>query len=227
MKKLTHLLFALAVMACSVSFFSACEEIEDVKNTVDDTQKILALKDVKFSLDSMSTDISFPESSWEGKSFDEVYQNNKAAYEDLSNYTIRLNSYYLADNSSPDAADAKFGGMAQSIVFNNIDQNPLQLETSEFEINKDEILTVNSDGQINLETHRLAGLYIFQQIVDGNPLDTKILNELFYQIGSAEGSFELPEVQQDIPTRASAEMKKFLADLLASGILDAPAEQDE
>jgi hypothetical protein len=172
----------------------------------------------------MSTDVSFPENSWEGKTFDEVYQNNKAAYEDLSNYTIRINTFYLADNTSSEAADAKFGGMAQSIVFNNIDEMPLQLQTSAFEIEKDETRTVNGEGQINLETHRLPGLYIFQQIVDGNPLDTKILNELFYQIGSAEGSFNLPEVRQDIPTRASVEMKDFLRGFLESGILDEPVE---
>jgi hypothetical protein len=224
MKKLTQLSLVLVFMACSVSFFSACEEIEEAKNKLDDTQKTLALKDVKFSLDSMSTDVSFPENSWEGKTFDEVYQNNKAAYEDLSNYTIRINTFYLADNTSSEAADAKFGGMAQSIVFNNIDEMPLQLQTSAFEIEKDETRTVNGEGQINLETHRLPGLYIFQQIVDGNPLDTKILNELFYQIGSAEGSFNLPEVRQDIPTRASVEMKDFLRGFLESGILDEPVE---
>lgn len=207
--------------------FSSCEEIEDVKNAIDDTQKTLALKNVNFSLDSLTTDITLPDNSWEGKTFRELYENNKAIYEDPSNYAIKLNSYFLADNTSDDAADAKFGGMVQNIVFNNIDETPFELETPSFEVEEDKKLTVNGQGTINLETHRLPGLYIFQQIVDGNPLDTKILNELFYQIGSSEGSFKLPEVQKNIPTRASEEMKKFLGDLLASGILDAPAQQEE
>lgn len=216
-----------ALIAIFAAGLTACEEINDAKDSVDDAQKTMALKNVDFTLDSLNTDISLPEESWEGESFDEVYKENEELYENPANYTISLDSYYLADNTSTDAANAKFDGMTQNFVFNNIDDTPLALETPAFEVPGDEKLTVNGQGEINLETHRLPGLYIFQQIVDGKPLDTKILNELFYQIGSVDGSFKLPEVQQDIPTRASDEMKQFLSDLLDSGILDPPAGQEE
>ena len=77
-------------------------------------------------------------------------------------------------------------------------------------------------GAIDLETHRLAGLYIFRQMVDGNPLDTIIRTELRYKIGVEEGTISLHVLHQDIPTRASDEMKAFLGGLLESGIFDQP-----
>jgi hypothetical protein len=65
-----------------------------------------------------------------------------------------------------------------------------------------------------------VGKYIFQQMVDGNDLATKIAPILKYQIGSLQGDLNLPQFNQNIPTRASSNTKNFLSGLLSSDLMN-------
>jgi len=53
-----------------------------------------------------------------------------------------------------------------------------------------------------------------------NDLATKIAPILNYQIGSLQGGLNLPEFNQNIPTRASDNTKNFLSGLLASNLMN-------
>lgn len=215
-KKKTMSLFRnLFVLALTGLLLFSCEE------TVDDIQKTAALRNVTVSYDSLQTDVLLPQGSLEGSTFQELYDNNTDKFGDPANYVVKLATHYTADNTADNAEDAKFAGMVQDIVMNNIEEEtPVSFETSGFEIEQNSTKSISSNGEINLETHRLTGLYIFQQIVKEEPIDTHVITWLMYDFGSQEGKIEGPEVQKEIPTNASDETKEFLSGLIESGIFE-------
>ena len=215
---MTHSFKSLLVLAVAGTFLFSCEE---VKETVDDVQKTAALRNVNVSYDSLSVDVVLPQTSLEGKTFSELLENNTEKFSDPANYVVKLATHYTADNTADNAEDAKFAGMVQDIVMNDIEEEtPVSFETPGFEIEQNSTKAISSNGEINLETHRLTGLYIFQQIVKEEPLDTHILTWLMYDFGSQEGKIEGPEVQKEIPTKASDETKAFLSGLIKKGIFE-------
>jgi hypothetical protein len=207
----------ISLLFVSLLIFNSCEEVE---NTINDVQKTAALRNVSFTYDGLTTDVVMPEAGFEGKTFAELFNNSKEKYSNPANYSVNLGMLYTASNTKSNAADAKFAGMIQDVVLNNIDETPLRFDTPGFEIAKGESKTISSSSEINLETHKLAGLYIFEQIVAGEDLDTRVLTSLNYDFGLEEGILNLPEVQKNIPTKASEETKTFLRGLLESGLFD-------
>lgn len=211
MKKIT---LTLAVLALIAVFNISC------KKEVTDAQKVEALKDVTLSYDSVALNLSLPEGALSGQSFAELRANNEALYSNLANYTIGFTTYLKASNTKSGAADAAFQGMAVNLIMNNLTGTPIQTATGPVTILANEIKPVTIAGSINLLTHKLVGKYIFQQMVDGNDLATKIAPVLKYQIGALAGDLNLPEINQNIPTRASANTKNFLSGLLASDLMN-------
>lgn len=209
MKKIT---FSLIILVIIVSF--SC------KKEVTDAQKVEALKDVTLSYDSVALNLSLPEGALSGQSFAELRANNEAVYSNLANYTIGFTTYLKANNTKANASDAAFQGMAVNLIMNNLTGTPIQTSTGPVTILANEIKPVTIAGNINLLTHKLVGKYIFQQTVDGNDLATKIAPILKYQIGVLQGDLNLPEINQNIPTRASENTKNFLSGLLSSDLMN-------
>jgi len=209
MKKITFLLIILVII---VSF--SC------KKEITDAQKVEALKDVTLSYDSVALNLSLPEGALSGQSFAELRANNEALFSNLANYTIGFTTYLKANNTKTDASDAAFQGMAVNLIMNNLTGTPIQTSTGPVTILANEIKPVTIAGNINLLTHKLVGKYIFQQTVDGNDLATKIAPILKYQIGVLQGDLNLPEINQNIPTRASENTKNFLSGLLSSDLMN-------
>ncbi|MGM0376265.1 MAG: hypothetical protein ACQEQ0_05790 [Bacteroidota bacterium] len=206
----------LALAMAGVLLFS-CEELEE---TVDDVQKTAALRNVSVTYDSLQTDVVLPQTSLEGSTFQELYENNTDKFEDPANYVVEFSTHFTVDNTKDNAENAQFSGMYQDIVFNNIDESPVRFETSSFEIEANTRESESSTGEINLETHRETALYIFQQIIDEKPLDASIINRLLYDFGSREGEIDGGTFDQEIPTKASDETKNFLSGLIESGIFE-------
>lgn len=213
-KAFTKILYGIIFL----SILTGCEKTSSVK---DDTLKLAALKNVNFSYDSLAIYIGFPEGALESnKSFQELLEDDKKLYSDPAEYTIKINSYFFGDNTSEDAKDARFEGIINNLILDTIYSNPVEMKSDSFTIEKDKSKTLTINSLISLETHRLPGLYIFKQTVEGDYLDTKMVLELLYNIAGQEGSFNLPEIQQNIPTRASDETKELLSGILESGIFD-------
>jgi hypothetical protein len=211
MKKIT---LTLAVLALIAVFNISC------KKEVTDAQKVEALKNVTVSYDSVALNLSLPEGALSGQTFAELRANNEALYSNLANYTIGFTTYLKANNTKSGATDAAFQGMAVNLIMNNLTGTPIQTSTGPVTILANEIKPVTIAGNINLLTHKLVGKYIFQQTVDGNDLATKIAPILKYQIGVLQGDLNLPEINQNIPTRASQNTKNFLSGLLASDLMN-------
>ena len=221
MKKILSLFLKVSLVMVIV-FNISCEDAIDA---TEDTLALTALRNVDFSYDSLSVNISFPEGAVEsGKTFQELLDEYPEIYSDPANYTISLSTFFLADNTSNDARDAKFDGTNLNIVMDTIYSNPIQAISGPFDIKTGEIKTVDISGMINLETHRMPCLYMFRQTVDGNDLSTRLQLSLLYTIASESGSINLPEFHQIIPTRASDETKAFLSGLLDSGVFDNPED---
>ncbi len=211
MKKITLIIAVLALIAV---FNTSC------KKEVTDAQKVEALKDVTLSYDSVALNVSLPEGALSGQSFAELRAQNEALYSNLANYTIGFATYLKANNTKSGATDAAFQGMVVNLIMNNLTNTPIQTSTGAVTILKNEIKPVVVSGNINLSTHKLVGKYIFQQMVDGNDLATKIAPILKYQIGALAGDLNLPEINQNIPTRASDNTKNFLSGLLSSDLMN-------
>ena len=201
----------------SLLIISACEEVE---NIVDDVQKTAALRNVSFTYDSLSTELVLPETSLSGKSFKELLENNQEIYSNASNYSVIITTHYTANNTKDNASDAKFSGMIQDVILNDNEGAPLRFDTQGFEISKNQILDISSNSEINLNSHKVTALYIFQQIVSGEDLDTRISSTLNYEFGIENGSIPVPEIRKNIPTKASEETKAFLKGLLESGVFN-------
>jgi hypothetical protein len=208
----SHLTISLIILGL-FSSLPSCTAVEDVQSTA-------ALHNVDFTFDSLQIQQIVPAGALDGKSFSELMELDPETYSNPAKYGLDISSHYTCSNQRSNARDASFSGMIQDIQFSVYDQNPLRLLTPAFEIKKNEIKPIDTQGSINLLTHRLPGLYIFRQTIDGLPISTAMLTELLYKIGNQEGSISLPRLEQDIPTRASDEMKAFLTDLLNSGIFD-------
>jgi hypothetical protein len=208
MKKITLIIAIFALIS-----FSCTKEITDA-------QKVEALKDVTLSYDSVALNVSLPEGALSGQSFADLRTQNEALYSNLANYTVGFATYLKANNTKSGATDAAFQGMAVNLIMNNLTGSPIQTSTGAVTISKNEIKPVVVSGNINLLTHKLVGKYIFQQMVDGNDLATKIAPILKYQIGSLQGDLNLPQFNQNIPTRASSNTKNFLSGLLSSDLMN-------
>ena len=211
MKKIT---LSLVVLSLVILFSSSC------KKEVTDAQKVEALKNVTLSYDSVALNVNLPQGALSGQSFSELRAQNEALYSNLSNYTLGFATYMKASNTKTDATDAEFQGMTMNMIMNNLSSTPIQTSTGAVTILKNETRPIVTSGSINLLTHKLVGKYIFQQMVAGNDLATKIAPILNYQIGSLQGGLNLPEFNQNIPTRASDNTKNFLSGLLASELLN-------
>jgi hypothetical protein len=203
-------LSALALLAGS------CTE----DNPLSDAQKTAALRKVSVSADSVSYALALPEGATSGKSFEELAAEDSATYRNPANYGITFSQNLTADNTAEGAEDAKFDGVSITMVFDTISSAPLETTAEGFEVPANATKKVTAQGSINLADHRPAGLYVFRRIVDGDPLATTMAPSLRYDIGSREGSIDLPPISQDIPTRASPETKAFLAGLLSSGMFE-------
>jgi hypothetical protein len=192
----------------------------DVEEAISDTEKTAALRKVTVTSDSGQAEIELPEGALSGRSFAELAADDPATFTNPANYAITFILNMTADNSKDGAEDAKFDGMTVDMVMDTITSSPVKTEADAFEVKKNTTHSFQATGAINLQTHRKVGLYIFRQTVDGSDLATTLSPILYYKIGSQEGSIDLPDLQKDIPTRASEETKAFLSGLLESGIFD-------
>jgi hypothetical protein len=191
-----------------------------VEEAVTDTQKTAALRKVTVTCDSGQCELQLPEGALSGRSFTELMAEDPAAFTNPANYAVAFMLNMTADNTQENAEDAKFDGMTVDIVMDTILSTPVRTVADAFEVKKNTTHAFQTKGSIDLQTHRRAGLYIFRQTVDGNDLETILSPVLSYKIGSQAGTIDLPDVQQNIPTRASDGMKVFLSGLLESGIFD-------
>ncbi len=205
-----------SVLASIILLMNCTED----SNPLTDAQKIAALRKVTVIYDSMSYQISLPPGALSGQSLAELMLTDADTYTNPANYAIAIALNVTADNTHPEAEDAKFDGMDIDIVMDTIESNPINMATEGFEVKKNETCPVAMETTINLETHREAGLYIFRQTVDGNDLATTTYPYLHYKIGIQQGTIDLPSIYKEIPTRASEETKEFLRQVLDSGIFD-------
>lgn len=192
----------------------------DQDNPLTDAQKLAALRHVKLHYNGMTYDISLPPGAGSGQSFAELMLADSSTYTNPANYSITIIVNATADNTDSAAEDAKFDGLGIDVVMDTLESEPIEMMSGAFEVDKGDSIPVTMDATINLETHRKTGLYIFQQTVDGNDLETTLYPYLLYNIGTLEGEIPLPAMHKNIPTEASAETKEFLGQLLASGIFD-------
>ncbi len=211
MKKYTLFIVLLAVAAI---FSISCQK------EVSDAKKLEALKNVSLSYDSVAFNVSLPQGALSGQSFSELRSQNEALFSNLANYTISFATHMKANNTKSGATDANFQGMAVNLIMNNLTGSPIKTSTGAFDILKNQIMPVVASGSINLLTHKEVGKYIFQQIVAGNDLATKLAPVLNYKIGSLQGGLNLPQIPANIPTRASDNMKNFLGGLLESNLMN-------
>jgi hypothetical protein len=216
--------FGLFFLGAFIMILSSCNE---AKETTDDAVKVAALKNVTIEYDKIMYTFDFPEGALSGKSFAELYREDSATFANPANYGISIQTAMLADNTKENARDAKFDGMMLDIIMDTISGSPIRNEFNGFMVEKQEILPISSSTTINLATHRLTGLYIFRQTVDGNDLATTFSPVLSYQIGMLEGDIDVPDFRKDIPTRASEETKAFLRGLLESGIMELQETREE
>lgn len=206
----------LFLMLATFALFNQC----GVEKAVTDTQKTAALRKVTVTSDSVSFEIGLPPGALSGKSFTELAAEDPVTYENPANYSVTISQYMTADNKQDGAEDAKFDGVYIDMVMDTLASTPVRTEAEGFEIKKNTTHPFEVTGGINLQTHRRVCLYIFRQTVDGTDLMTTMSPVLRYKIGSETGTIDLPEIQKNIPTRASDETKAFLAGLLDSGVFE-------
>jgi hypothetical protein len=213
MKTIIHLFWSLSVIVM-ILFFPSC------KKEMSDAQKLEALKDVTFTFNSMSMNLHLPAGALSGASFDSLMAQDSALYANPENYSIDFLDNFTADNTKDNAEDAKFDGMTVNIIFDTIHSTPVATTASAFEIPKNTTQQVTAQGSLNLKTHRRAGLYIFQQMVDGLDIATTQTILLNYTVGILNGVIQLPDIHENIPTTVSDETKAFLSGLIASGVFN-------
>jgi hypothetical protein len=189
-----------------------------VSDELSDAEKLAALEGVNWSPDTLYQEIHTP-APIEGKSYDTLVAENPA-FADPANYTISITFQMEADNKTRGTGDAQFNGINIETVFDTITSTPVEMSTGTVTIPLDSIVKVPASTSINLATHKEVGRYIFQRTVDGADLATNSTASYHYEIGRLTGDLPLLSAQQDIPTRATPEMKNFLSGLLASGMLD-------
>ncbi len=214
MKKIAKLVtLAFIVISFSVVLNSCKKETEDIMS-------LAALKNVSLSYDSLRFNVGLPQGSLSGQSFQELRSQNEALFSNLSNYTVGITTFLKADNRKENAKNAAFQGLILNTIMDTLNNSPFQLVTGPFQVAKDEIKPVIAEGNINLLTHKYVGKYIFKQMVDGDFLATKLAPVLNYKIGDEQGGLNLPQINQNVPTRASDEMKNFLTGFLSSDLMN-------
>lgn len=191
---------------------------KDSESTISDAEKTQALKNVTLKYDSASYILGLPDGALSGKSFEQLKLEDSAKYTNPENYSVIIGSNFTADNTKDGSSDAKFDGMELNQVMDTIKSAPIKSSTGPFDVKKKSTLPVSTNTKINLKTHRTTGLYIFQQIVNGQNLATTFSPILKYKIGNLAGNIPLPDVKQNIPTRASDQTKEFLRGLINSGV---------
>jgi hypothetical protein len=189
-------------------------------NTVNELDQTAALRNVTITYDSVVYQLGLPADALSGKSFDQLKNDDPATYTNPANYSITFQGNYTANNKSSNAQDAKFDGMLVDIVMDTINSEPIKTTVDSFKVKKNTSVPVQSKATINLATQRRTGIYIFQQVVNGNDLVTTQTPYLNYKIGLLKGTIQLPSFKENIPTRASGETKAFLQGLLGSGIFN-------
>ncbi|MDD2345442.1 MAG: hypothetical protein PHY85_04780 [Bacteroidales bacterium] len=209
-KKLTVVFFFISF---GIVFNSCKEETEDVLS-------LAALKNVSLSYDSLQLNVALPQGSLGGQTFEELRNENEALFSDLSNYKIGLTTFMKADNTKEDAKNATFQGMIMNTIMDTLNNSPFQIIGGAFDVAKDEIKPFIAEGNINLLTHKYVGKYIFKRMVDGDNLATTLAPILNYKIGDQVGGLSLPQINKDIPTRASDEMKDFLNGFISSDLMN-------
>ncbi len=217
--KINMLARTVAVISL-IMLISACTEDNPVQSSVSDAQQLQALKDISYSHDSVTYSLSLPQGASSGQSYTDLKAQDSSTYTTLSNYKISFNLYIGADNSASGASDAKFDGLVDTTVFNNISTSPVIFKAPAISIPKGKVKQITATANINLETNKAAGKYIFQQIAGGDNIEGVSETWFLYKIGLLEDEFPLPAKPIIIPTRASPATKAFLQDLLNSGALD-------
>jgi hypothetical protein len=147
-----------------------------------------------------------------------IYRNLK----DRSQYLIHIRSGVAMENPGPDTA--AFDGLTLNLGLNRLWQSPLigPLAAGVFPpggyTHKDMTLTMN------LETHRLPGLYLLRQLVEGQDVLTGFRAVFQLEFATVRDSVELPELEKALPTRmpsnVSSETKDFLRMMLDAGLLE-------
>lgn len=217
MKK--NILLISIVIFVLISSLNTCKK--DTAGTLSDAEKVAALKNVTIQYDSLSYTLGLPDGALSGKSFEQLKLEDSTKYTNPENYSITLASNFTADNTKENSGDAAFEGMDLNLIMDTIISAPIKTSTGSFEVKKNSTLPVGTSTSINLKTHRASGLYMFRQIVDGYDLETTFSPILNYKIGILTGNLPLPNIKQNIPTRASEETKAFLRGLIQSAIFEA------
>jgi hypothetical protein len=208
--------FYAIVLILSGIFLSSCKK----DTTLSDAEKLAALKNVAFSFSGVSFEVGLPANALSGQTFQELMAVDSATYANPANYSVKFLVKMLADNTKENAEDSKFDGMVMNMIMDTIQASPIKTTAGAFELLKNTSQEVVAQGTINLATHKAAGLYIFQQIADGQDLATKITTLLNYKVGELQGAINLPEIQEQIPTSGSPEMKSFLTGMINSGVFN-------
>jgi hypothetical protein len=209
-----------AKLSLSISFIFAILSFNSCKQEKEDVLSLAALKNVSLSYDSLRLNVGLPQGALSGQSFQELRTQNEALFSDLSNYTVGFTTFLKADNRKENAKNATFQGLVLNTIMDTLNNSPFQILTGPFQVAKDEVKPVIAEGNINLLTHKYLGKYIFKQMVDGDYLATKLAPTLNYKIGEEQGGLNLPQINQNVPTRASDEMKNFLGGLLSSDLMN-------
>jgi hypothetical protein len=217
----SHRLSLFLMSTTAVACIAILHCTNPATSALTDAQQLAALRNVTVTCDSMTYAFGLPQGALGGKSFSQLLAEDSATYANPANYSITVILNMTADNTHSGAADAAFDGMKINVVMDTIVSTPIQTVADPFTVSKGTKKSVPAHGTINLATHRKAGLYIFRQTVAGADLATTLSPLLDYKIGSLAGSIPLPDIKQNIPTRASAETKAFLSGLLSSGVLGA------
>ncbi|MFH0865064.1 MAG: hypothetical protein V1904_02640 [Bacteroidota bacterium] len=212
MKRRINLFWSITIVAVGI-FCSSC------RKELSDAERVAALKNVVWTFSGMTFSVNLPANALSsGLSFDSLMSVDSATYANPANYSIDFIVNMLADNTRENAEDAKFDGMIVNLIMDTLDNVPISTTANAFELLKNTGQQVVAEGGLNLSTHKLAGLYIFRQMVDGADLATTLSPILNYSIGSLNGVINVPDIHQQIPTTASIEMKNFLNGLLDSGV---------
>lgn len=190
------------------------------ENPITDAQKLAALRHVSLTYDGIGYELNLPEGAGSGQSFASLLLEDSSTYADPANYSINLAVEAVADNTDPGEEDAKFDGLRMDLVMDDLESEPIEVESEGFEVGAGQTQAIDMGTTINMETHRNSCLYIFQQVADGEDILVTIHPYFLYKIGSLEGEIPLPAVQKSIPTTASEDTKLFLGQLLESGIFN-------
>ncbi len=219
MKRITTILATVTALT-----LFGCSDTNPIENTISDANQTANLKNVAISTDTtaaspVSFELQLPQMV-AGKSFADLNAEFPEVYGNPANYGATFSVNLLADNPSNNAGDAKFDGMSIALGMLSEGAEPINTIAEPFTIAKGTTQKVTPTGTMNLKTHRLAGLYFFNQVAKGDTLITSETGELGYKRGAVQGSLPIVLPNAKIATRADADTKAFLGDAIKSGIFD-------